>query len=150
MPDGIEDRDADVWEPLLAVADAAGGRWPGLARVSAVTLVTLAKESTPSLGIRLLEDMRRVFDKAVAMPTESILQALKELDESIWTDIKGKPLNDRGLAARLRPYGIKPKVVRIGDQTVRGYAAEDFYDIWLRYLRPPPNGSVTSVTSATS
>lgn len=28
MPDGIEDRNADVWEALLAVADAAGGDWP--------------------------------------------------------------------------------------------------------------------------
>ncbi len=28
MPAGIEDRDADVWEALLAVADAAGGDWP--------------------------------------------------------------------------------------------------------------------------
>jgi hypothetical protein len=25
MPDGVEDRAADVWEPLLAIADAAGG-----------------------------------------------------------------------------------------------------------------------------
>ena len=28
MPAGIADRDADVWEPLLAIADAAGGDWP--------------------------------------------------------------------------------------------------------------------------
>ena len=28
MPDGVTDRPADVWEPLLAVADAAGGDWP--------------------------------------------------------------------------------------------------------------------------
>lgn len=29
MPEGVTDRPADVWEPLLAVADAAGGHWPG-------------------------------------------------------------------------------------------------------------------------
>ena len=28
MPPGIEDRNADVWEALLAFADAAGGDWP--------------------------------------------------------------------------------------------------------------------------
>ena len=33
MPDGIEDRNADVWEPLLAIADLAGGEWPERARV---------------------------------------------------------------------------------------------------------------------
>ena len=37
-PEGIEDRDADVWEPLLAVAELAGGHWPERARVAAVPL----------------------------------------------------------------------------------------------------------------
>ena len=49
MPDGVEDRDADVWEALLAVANAAGGEWPARARVAAVALVAESKESTPSL-----------------------------------------------------------------------------------------------------
>ncbi len=149
IPDTIKDRDADVWEPLLAVADAAGGGWPERARVAAVTLVTLSKESTPSLGIRLLADLRDVFGGTESIATDTILRALHNLDESPWGDIKGKPLNDRGLASRLRPYDIKPKVVRIGDTTYRGYAREDFHDAWQRYLGPPPSGSVTSVTNAT-
>ncbi len=32
MPAGVEDRPADVWEPLLAIADAADGQWPDTAR----------------------------------------------------------------------------------------------------------------------
>jgi hypothetical protein len=145
MPDGIKDRDADVWEPLLAVADAAGGDWPQRARVAAVTLVALAKESTPSLGIRLLADLRHVFGDADVQATDTILKALHSLDESPWADIKGKPINDRGLASRLRPYGIKPRLVRIGgDHVLRGYAKEDFHDAWRRYLGPPR--SVTTVT----
>jgi hypothetical protein len=37
MPEGVTDRPADVWEPLLAVADAAGGDWPpGRARLPVV------------------------------------------------------------------------------------------------------------------
>src|SRR5262249_52073283 len=32
MPPDIQDRDADVWEALLAVADVAGGEWPERAR----------------------------------------------------------------------------------------------------------------------
>src|SRR5688572_7328753 len=39
MPVGIEDRNADVWEALLAVANAAGGVWPSTAHVAAVSLV---------------------------------------------------------------------------------------------------------------
>jgi Protein of unknown function (DUF3631) len=149
MPEGIEDRDADVWEALLAVADAAGGTWPERARVTAVTLVTLSKESTPSLGIRLLKDLKSAFGEADHMFTDTILNALHKLDESPWADIKGKPLNDRGLASRLKPYDIKPKLVRIGEDVSRGYTREDFHDAWQRYLGPPRSESVTSVTSVT-
>ena len=39
LPDTITDRNADVWEPLIAIADAAGGDWPSRARVAAVALV---------------------------------------------------------------------------------------------------------------
>src|SRR5262249_24355667 len=34
MPPGVTDRDADVWEPLLAVADMVGGTWPERARAA--------------------------------------------------------------------------------------------------------------------
>src|SRR5580698_3045215 len=37
-PMPLEDRAADTWEPLIAVADLAGGTWPGLARHAAVVL----------------------------------------------------------------------------------------------------------------
>jgi hypothetical protein len=58
MPAEIQDRDADVWEPLLAIANAAGGEWPKRAMTAAVTLVTASREAEPSLGIRLLTDTR--------------------------------------------------------------------------------------------
>jgi Protein of unknown function (DUF3631) len=38
MPESIQDRDADIWEPLIAVANLAGGEWPERARCSAVAL----------------------------------------------------------------------------------------------------------------
>ena len=68
------------------------------------------------------------------MPTKRLLVKLHKLPESPWAEIRGKPLDDRGLATRLRPYEIKPKVIRIEGKTHRGYAKEDFYDAWLRYL----------------
>jgi hypothetical protein len=149
MPAGIEDRDADVWEALLAVADAAGGQWPDMARVAAVTLVTQGRQTTPSLGIRLLSDVRTVFGNADTMSTTVILKALHEMDESPWAELNGKPLNDRGIATRLRKYDVKPKVVRIGDSTYRGYARADLHDAWSRYLGPPHIENVTTVTNET-
>jgi hypothetical protein len=151
MPDGIEDRNADVWEALLAIADAAGGHWPDRARVAAVTLVTAAAEKDPSLGIRLLADLREVFGQDDQMATVNILSRLQGLSEAPWNDLKGKPLNERGLAFRLREYGVKSRTLNLGGESrAKGYTREDLYDAWERYL--PPSGasdgrSVTSVTS---
>ena len=59
--DGIIDRAADVWEPLIAVADRAGGDWPERARHAAVALNNARAERDPSLGVQLLADCRRIF-----------------------------------------------------------------------------------------
>jgi hypothetical protein len=149
MPPGIEDRNADVWEALLAVADAAGGSWPDIARVAAVALVAEAKGSTPSLGILLLADLRNVFGDHDALSTETILEKLHAIDESPWGDLRGKPLDARGLSNRLRPYGVAPCSVRIGDSTPKGYYRTALWDAWARYLGDPHYGSATSATSAT-
>lgn len=151
MPTGIEDRNADVWEALLAVGDAAGGDWPQRARVAAVALVADAIAGTPSLGIRLLSDIRDAFAGGgdVALTTDALLTKLRGVEEGPWDDLRGKPLDARGLARRLRPYDVKPKVLRVGDSTPRGYDPSDFYDAWARYLGPPGKGSATAATDAT-
>jgi hypothetical protein len=152
MRAGVEDRDADVWEALLAVADAAGGEWPDAARHAAVTLVTESKASTPSLGVLLLNDLRDVIAGHDVMFTEDLLIGLNKLDESPWGAIRrGEPLDSRGLALRLRQYDIKSQTVRIGTATAKGYRREDLMDAWQRYLPPLPlsqRGAVTSVTTS--
>jgi Protein of unknown function (DUF3631) len=117
-----------------------------------VSLVTEAKEYEPSLGIRLLADLRTVFGDSDAMSSKSILLALQGLEESPWSDLKGKPLNDRGLAHRLRQYGVLPKTVRPEDApgTARGYTRADLHDVWARYLPALAATSNTSNTSNTS
>jgi len=150
IPPSVTDRNADVWEPLLAIADAAGGEWPERARVSAVTFVTLASVATPSLGIRLLADLRDVFGEREAMATNTMLDALVALDEAPWGDLKGKPLDARRLANFLRRYGVESKTVRIGDKTYKGYAREELHDPWLRYVGQPTDTAVTSVTTGTA
>lgn len=134
MPEGIADRNADVWEALLAVADAAGGEWPDRGRVAAVALVAAARAAPPSLGVRLLADLREVFGDEAAMSTEAILAGLRAMEEAPWADLKGKPLDARGLAARLRQYGIRSQNVRIGDSVPKGYQRTDLHDPWARYL----------------
>jgi len=150
MPPGVEDRDADVWEALIAVADAAGGDWPRLAREAAKALIQESKDREPSLGILLLAHFRdEVFrDPGIEqLTTDAVLQVLNNMPEAPWGDLKGKPLDQRGLARKLRQYGIKPKVIRVGNTTPRGYTRESFHDVWRAYLPPlPPDTSATSAT----
>jgi hypothetical protein len=146
MPDGVADRPADVWEPLLMVADLAGGDWPKLAAEACTAFVTGARDDTASVGTRLLEDLRAVFGDADALWTEVILGRLHGLDEAPWGDWYGKPLDARHLAKLLRPYGPKSRDVR-GDGVVRkGYYREELDEVWRRYAS---GGSATSATSAT-
>jgi hypothetical protein len=141
MPDGIEDRDADSWEPLLAIADAAGGDWPERARRAALALVADAKAAPPSLGVRLLADLRVVFGEREHLSTEEILAALVAIDDAPWADLRGKPLDARTLSRRLGRYGVKPRTVRLGDRTSRGYSRDDLFDPWSRYLPAVPDVS---------
>jgi hypothetical protein len=142
MPTGIEDRDADMWEPLLAIADGAGSDWSERAREAAKALVGAARDAEPSLGLRLLADLRIIFDTSTlaALPTATILSRLIDLPESPWGDLHGRAINDRTLAKRLRQYGIRSRTLRSGDATPKGYAKEDLHDAWLRYL-PPSNAA---------
>ena len=157
MPAGIEDRNADVWEALISVADAAGGSWPDRARVAAVALVADAKVGQPSLGVRLLADCRAIFAEREALPTVELLNGLTSLEEAPWSDLRGKPLDARRLANLLHPYEIKSKVIRIGNTTPRGYTKTDFHDAWDRYLPvqdraglgASPLDDATSATQAT-
>jgi hypothetical protein len=136
MPSGIEDRNADIWEALLAVADAAGGDWPERARRNAVTLVTDSLAATPSLGLRLLKDLKVVFDERgeEKISTADILSALTAMEDSPWGDLHGKPLDARSLSRRLGKYGVKPRGQRRDELVFRGYDRADLLDPWARYV----------------
>lgn len=149
LPPEIQDRDADVWESLIAVADAIGGEWPVRARAAGVALVTASKDVEPSLGIRLLTDLRVVFENENELSSKSILHALNALEESPWGDLRGKPMDERGLANRLKEYGVKSRSIRIGGSTPKGYRRDDLYEVWNRYLPAIPDKSATGATSAT-
>ena len=71
LPNEIQDRDADVWEPLIAIADAVGGQWPRKSRVAAVALVSESREAEASLGVRLLADLQTIFEDSRNYPPRS-------------------------------------------------------------------------------
>lgn len=147
MPEGIVDRDADVWESLIAVADLVGGDWPARARATATTLVAASKATPPTLGVRLLADIRTAFSTEDQVSTAVLLETLNGMEESPWGDLRGKVLDSRQLARMLVPYGVKPTKLRFGAATANGYRRADLLDAWQRYL---PSLSKTSGTSGTT
>jgi hypothetical protein len=165
MPDGMTDRPADVWEPLIAIGDVAGGDWGDRARAAAVALDAERAEAEHDLswGVMLLTDIRRVFDGEdiategqPAVPVDrlasvDLVERLTKIEDAPWGDLRGKPLDARGLARRLRPYGIRPKPVRFSSGPAKGYERSDFADAWRRYVSASPSlgETVTSVTSVT-
>ncbi|MFE3647705.1 DUF3631 domain-containing protein [Streptomyces sp. NPDC059152] len=154
MPDGVTDRPADVWEPLLAIADAAGGDWPARAREACVALVTASKANDKgSLGIRLLADLRdHVLVGIDRLPTVAILDRLNALDDAPWADLHGKPLDNRRLSRMLAEYmtadnePITSRNIKTVGSVLKGYYAADLLDAWARYCPPPPGKSATSAT----
>lgn len=148
MPAGVEDRDADVWEAILAVANAAGGRWPDAARDAAVALVSAARESSPSLGVQLLHDIRSIFT-GDTMFTVDLLDRLHRLEESPWSDLRGKPIDHARLARELKRYDVRPRSVRQAGKVAKGYHRSDFVDPWERYLPSDVVSRLEAVTAVT-
>ena len=134
--DVLNDRAQDLWEPILAVAEMAGGSWPKKARACAEGLHTAGEESEGSLGLQLLEDMRRVWiEGRTAMTTQELLRRLHELGEAPWQVLRGKRLSDRDLALLLKPFGISSSNRRIeGMPQAKGYAVRDFEPIWSQFV----------------
>ena len=61
FPDTLHDRAVDIWEPLFALADLAGGSWPAKARRAAEGLTNNSHARSP-IGA-LLFDIFFVFFK---------------------------------------------------------------------------------------
>ncbi|MFF4810562.1 DUF3631 domain-containing protein [Micromonospora chersina] len=138
MPDlPVEDRAADVWEPLVIVADLAGGDWPDLAREAAKAMTKDHNDDDGSTdSLQLLADIRSIFMKANEPFIESkvLVMKLRALDDSPWLE---SDLTVYKLAARLREYTVKPGHDTTG--TRRGYRREHFADVFERYLDTNPS-----------
>jgi hypothetical protein len=142
LPDELSDRQQDVVEPLLAIADAAGGEWPAMARRALVELCTEARAMDDSIGVRLLASIWKVFEETglACISSVNLAKALAEMEDSLWAEWgkSEKPITAPKMASLLKPYGIHPHPVRDGSKVFKGYEADDFKDAWGRYVLLPP------------
>jgi hypothetical protein len=141
VPDALDDRAADSWEPLLALAHAAGDDWPARARKAALALSGGIEVDDDTMGVRLLDGVRRAFTAAGAdrLATTTLIDALRADEEAPWAEYgpSGRPLRAEGLAFLLRPYGVRSRQMKIAGVNVHGYELDQLADAFDRYLPPP-------------
>ncbi len=135
IPQTLNDRAADIWEPLLALADLAGGAWPAKAREAAERLTLSAQESNPVSA--LLLDIVFLLSGAEKnrLFTRDLMAGLNSLSDRPWSEArKGRPITDIWLAQQLRPYGARPINIWIDGAQAKGFVLSDLAEVAQRYI----------------
>ena len=139
LPETLSDRQEDIAEPLIAVSEMAEGDWARAGKLALLKLFGGSAAVDESIGVRLLTDIRQIFEEARVdrIASRDLVFRLSAMEGAPWEDFNhGKALNPSGLARIMRGFDIEPHNLRIGTDVVKGYLLADFEDAWARYLRP--------------
>jgi hypothetical protein len=144
VPNELNDRAADCWRILLAIADVAGGEWPERARQASVALA-LANADIETHLTRLLGDLRDIFDdadksKGDELFSVEICRNLAQLEHRPWAEWgkQKKPITPVQMARLLAPLEIRPgdvyRIVAPGKPPhhAKGYKRSQFDDAFER------------------
>ena len=139
VPAVLNDRAADNWRPLLAIADAVGGDWPQCARDAAVTLSGDDPEEDTT-SIQLLWHIHEVLADRDVCASSELVRELSSREDWPWATFgrSGKGLTANALARLLKPFGVRPDDLKIEGRTKKGYRKDWFEDAWTRYPLPQP------------
>lgn len=137
IPDELNDRAQDNWEPLIAIADYVAGHWPQTARSAAVQLAEADKHIVSNSAL-LLADIYDVFHSlnCSQITTDGLLKELNSDLLKPWSTYnRGNPMTARQLAKCLEEYKIRPQNLNAGGQArPKGYKRSDFNDAFIRYI----------------
>jgi putative DNA primase/helicase len=142
MPEGVVNRAADNWRPLLAIADVAGGEWPPRARQAVQCTGASTTGDDQSARVLLLTDICAIFAERGMdrLSSAELVAVLIAIEGRPWAEWKaGKPITANGLARLLTPFRITPGTIRTSSGTPKGYLRAQFEDAFARYL---PNGQL--------
>lgn len=121
MPEGFANRLAANWRLLLAVAEKCGQG--EAARAAALSLSR--RDDEASLTVELLIDCHRVLtDRGDdRIRSEDLVAALVAMEDRPWIEMPRtqRPITQPQLSHLLKGFKLKPKVMRIGESTPRGY-----------------------------
>ncbi len=107
LPGALDDRAADNWRPLIALADTAGGKWPGRARAAALALS--GRRNDDGIAVAVLAAIKDLFaaQHTHRLGSKGIVAALTADPIARWGESnRGRPLSEAQLARLLRPFEI--------------------------------------------
>jgi hypothetical protein len=139
--DSISDRAEEIAEPLLAIAEDAGGDWPARAR-SAVLALADQDSGGDDHGTLLLAKLHELFGPVSILSTKEIVKGLREDETLPFAEV-----NAQQVAKLLAPYGIRPHQIKFQQDNMRGYRRRQFERVWEHYLTPAE--AATDATGAT-
>jgi hypothetical protein len=131
LPAALDDRAADNWRPLLALADLAGGAWPRRSRAAAQALSRTRNDD--GIAVAVLAALKSLFAARHTnrLGSRRIVEALTADRTARWVESnRGKPLSEAQLARLLRSFEIYP--TSLGRD--RGYYLAHCQDAFARYL----------------
>jgi putative DNA primase/helicase len=142
VPDCLYNRGEENWEPLLFVAERAGGAWVERARAAAEALTKIERRPTPTR--RLLTSIWKAYqpqpdkDPAPFLATAELLAKLHIDPDEDWNTLGpgGRPITAAWLRERLR-HLLEPEGTQRPDHAgPRGYAFRQFASAFARYIGP--------------
>jgi hypothetical protein len=152
----IADRQNDIAEPLLAIAQLAGEEWlERLTRALQSVFTSQGAEDT-STGVMLLADIRDAFEhhRESQLRSVALIEYLCDIEGHPWAEWnRGKQMTVSNLARHLKKHGISPRAIRFGGEVAKGYRRGDFEEPWTRYCSHdsiPPHQAVTRLQPASS
>lgn len=149
MPNSWADRQQDISEPLVAIAEMGGVDSSKSIKDALTKLFGSGAASDESIGVTLLRDIRTAFGDLEKITSADLSERLREMEGQPWADwAHGKGLDANRLAKQLKKYDIAPHQIKFpGGDNYRGYDRADFADAWERYA--PAKATISGPLSAT-
>lgn len=117
LPEEVKNRDAELYEPLIEIADAAGGEWPERARKAAVYLVERgSQKEEPVPSVALVKQLKKEFAKRDRVPQADVAKALG------W--------NVRTVGKVAREMEMPPVGFRLDGEVTKGFRKQQFEEVF--------------------
>jgi hypothetical protein len=94
---------------------------PETARLAAISLSAAFQETNPISSLLLDILMAFALHGPERLFTRTILQRLTSLTDRPWAELcHGKQINELWLSRQVKPYGVKPRTIWIGEAQAKG------------------------------